>query len=469
MAIVPQASQPLFTLRQLTSMLRARRGQILGITGATVLIVAILTIVLPRAWTASSDVYIDYRENNPIGGQNFSAALDDSYMQTQIDMIKSHVVADEAIKNLGLQSTTEYRESVAQDGVAKADDRLVARITNSTKVEKGSNSRVLSVSYTGRSPDEAQQMANAIVQAYITVSRRMAFSSARALLEQYNAQLEDLRKEADAIQEKLTAYRQKAGIVGNTDSQDEDVQLLDQLTAALNLAKTQRIEAETRRDAATRQLKAGVRIEDLPQSAQITTLNDLKSKLADTERRISEAQASLGSRHPTLISLRAERTELQRRINLTAQASLGGLQSDVQRLTAQEHALQQQADTQRAKVLERLIHHDQIAAYQRQQASVEQVYRSALQKYDGLLTASNVNAPNLSVLRQAELPSAPSRPRTFLNLAAGVLVGAMMGLCIALLLELRHRRIRCVDDILQCVATPLLGSIAPNTAAKGSS
>ncbi len=461
MVTTSQAFSPVLTMRQLTSMLRARRRHIVGIVTVTILAVMGITLAMPQVWTASSDVYIDYRESDPLSGKNFSPMLDDSYMQTQIDMIRSHVVADEAIKSLGLHSSTAYREWVLQDGVARADDRLITLITRNTKVEKGSNSRVLSVSYDASSPQEAQQAANAIVQAYITVSRHIAFSSARSLLEQYNAQLDELRKEANTIQENLTAYRQKTGIIGDNGDRDQETRLLEQLNATLNLVQTQRLEAEARRDAALRQIKNGVRVEDLPESAQVTTLNDQKSKLADVERRINEAQSSLGKRHPTLVSLRAERAEMQKQIGLTARAALGGLEAEAGRLATQERILQQQVAAQNAKVLERLIHHDQIATYLRQQASVEQVYRSALQKYDGLLMASNINAPNLSVLRQAEIPSVPSRPRILMNLAAGLLAGTLMAFCLALLLELLHRRVRCVDDILQSTSGTLLGSIAP--------
>lgn len=44
-------------------------------------------------------------------------------------------------------------------------------------------------------------MTNAVVRAYVDVTLRVASSSARSLREQYSAQLDTLRAEADTIQE----------------------------------------------------------------------------------------------------------------------------------------------------------------------------------------------------------------------------------------------------------------------------
>lgn len=117
-------------------MLRARQRQILAITLAFLLLGMGVTLLLPTVWTASSDLYIDYKENDPISGRGLSAMLDDSYMQTQIDMIRSHVVAEEVIRAQGLDETVQYREQAQKHGVARAKDQLVERLVRNTQVEK---------------------------------------------------------------------------------------------------------------------------------------------------------------------------------------------------------------------------------------------------------------------------------------------------------------------------------------------
>ncbi|MPS26829.1 MAG: hypothetical protein E2576_10705 [Alcaligenaceae bacterium] len=449
----------LLTLQQIAAMLRARQRQILAITLAFLLLGMGVTLLLPTVWTASSDLYIDYKENDPISGRGLSAMLDDSYMQTQIDMIRSHVVAEEVIRAQGLDETVQYREQAQKHGVARAKDQLVERLVRNTQVEKARNSRVLSVSYDAPSADEAQRMTNAVVRAYVDVTLRVASSSARSLREQYSAQLDTLRAEADTIQEKLTQYRQQTGLIGDTENTDRDAQLLDQLTNALSVVQTRRLEAQTRFASLQGSVRAGTPVEQLPITSQITPLNDMRSRLNEIDRRLNEIRPTLGSRHPTLLGLEAERRELQQRIQTAARLAYQSTGAEADQLAAQERDLQRQIEQQRSKVLEQLQYRDRIASYQRQQASVEQVYRSALQKYDGLLMASNITAPNLAVLREAALPTSPSRPRLASNLVASLLAGLFIALSFAFLQELRHRKVRCLDDLRRSIPDPLLGQI----------
>ncbi|MGV8617852.1 hypothetical protein ACV36Q_32515, partial [Pseudomonas aeruginosa] len=88
----------------------------------------LLLLVLPRVWTASSDVFIDYRENDPINGRSFSALLDESYMQTQIDMIRSQAVADHVISTLELLSGPDAAQGT------KAHNDLVEYIRRNLEV-----------------------------------------------------------------------------------------------------------------------------------------------------------------------------------------------------------------------------------------------------------------------------------------------------------------------------------------------
>lgn len=77
--------------------------------------------------------------------------------------------------------------------------------------------------------------------------------------------------------------------------------------------------------------------------------------------------------------------------------------------------------------------------------------------------ASNISLPSLSVLRAAEVPSSPSRPKVRTSLVLGLLFGIMAGLALALLLELSRRRVRCLDDLERNTSLPVLGRVGRNT------
>lgn len=201
---------------QLAAMISARRGLIYKTLLATVALTVAVTLILPKTYTASSDVYLDYKGNDPINGRMFSPMMDESYIQTQLDMVKSQAVAERVIEAMDLTRTADYRETVERRGEARAHSQLVKRINDQTMVVTRRSSRVVEVEYAAGNPDEARDFTNAVVRAYIELNQQIASSSARSRREQYNAQLEHLRKEADSLQEKLTSDQQAhADLLGN--------------------------------------------------------------------------------------------------------------------------------------------------------------------------------------------------------------------------------------------------------------
>jgi capsular polysaccharide biosynthesis protein len=67
------------------------------------------------------------------------------------------------------------------------------------------------------------------------------------------------------------------------------------------------------------------------------------------------------------------------------------------------------------------------------------------------------------VLNQAVAPQDPSKPRLLLNTLVSIILGGLLGLTAALVVELTHRRIRSVEDLLEALDIPSLGSVASAT------
>jgi uncharacterized protein involved in exopolysaccharide biosynthesis len=440
-------------------MISARRGTIFKTLMATMAVTIVVTLLLPKTYTASSDVFLDYKGNDPINGRLFSPMMDESYMQTQLDMIKSQAVAEKVIDSLDLERTAAYRESVERQGEARAHSQLIKRINDQTLVVTRRSSRVIEVEYAAGAPEQARDLANAVVRAYIDLNQQISSASARARREQYNAQLEHLRKEADSIQEKLTKYQQDVGILDPNERNDLQSRQLGDLMTSLITVQNQQQEAQARKNATDSLVRGGLRIDELPEVAQRPNINDLKSKLSDVNKRLSDIQDVLGPRHPKTLALISERDDIATRITREARSSLDAQQIDARRLAMQEEALRKEVDTQRDKLLEQKKHRDTITSYQRQLDSVERVFNTALAKYDEILMASNINTFDLTVLRVAEVPSSHSKPLLLQNIAASILVGLALGFCLALLYELGQRRVRCEDDLVRGIHLPLIGHI----------
>ncbi|WP_369124738.1 Wzz/FepE/Etk N-terminal domain-containing protein, partial [Glaciimonas sp. Cout2] len=82
------SSELILSFTQIGAMLRARRELIFMITAGAVLIAGVVSLVLPKTYVATADIFIDYRMNDPISGRQFHPLQDESYLETQFDVIK---------------------------------------------------------------------------------------------------------------------------------------------------------------------------------------------------------------------------------------------------------------------------------------------------------------------------------------------------------------------------------------------
>jgi len=70
---------------------------------------------------------------------------------------------------------------------------------------------------------------------------------------------------------------------------------------------------------------------------------------------------------------------------------------------------------------------------------------------------SRASQTNVTVLNPAFVPSTPSQPKIFLNIALSVVVGTMLGIGIVILMEMFDRRVRSRNDLDNAWNVPLLG------------
>jgi len=457
---LPSAPSPLLSVRQIVAMLRARAPLVAAVTAACLVATAAISLLQASKWSATASIYVDYRENDPIAGRNFSALLDDSYLQTQIDMLKSRAIAEKVVDQLHLDESADFREAASKVGEARARDGLITRIIKNTEVANKRGSRVLEVSYTDRNAESARIHAQAVVDAYIALSQGIANQAARSRTEQYTAQLEQLRGQVDAIQEKLSAYQRETGVIDLPNSESLEEQRLRQMQGELPAEyQAQRQQAAAQRQTTQAMIRNGMRPDEIPEIGSLPVINALKDRLNAVNQRLLEVQATLGVNHPTVKSLRQEQQNLSGQLARESRAAVDRQASDTSRVALQEASLQSAIEEQRKKVFDLMQYRDRMASYRQQLAGAQQVYNAAMQKYDSLLMASSITLPGATVLRQAEAPSAPSNPGLLRSMALGVPVGLILGLLLALALELALRRVRCEDDLTHDLGLPVLGTI----------
>jgi succinoglycan biosynthesis transport protein ExoP len=451
---------PGISLVQIGAMLAARKV-LIGVVATTTIAAAVaVSFLLPKTYTATAEIYIEYRGADPILGRQFSAMQDESYMATQIDVLKSDDVARYVIEATRAMEQPTVKELIAQKGEAVLRSGLLKAIVAELQVVPKRNSRVLDVQYSSKDPAFARDALNAAIKGYMEVNNKIHATPARTRQEQYSGQLVALQTEVDRIQREITAYQQKEGIVDADERLDTGSRQFSDLNGRLLTVQAAQSEAGTRRKAIQTLLSKGTKAYDIPDISRQEGVRDVKLRLIDVESKLSEASGVLGPNHPRYKSLETDRVALLAQLDRASSSALQSIEQEEKRFADQAARIQSDIAVRQQQLLEMKKHRDVIASYQRQLTSAQQIYNSAVARYDEILIQSNVSSPTIALLQWAEKPVRHAKPNIVNNVVVSIPGGVLLGLLCALLLEFSYRRMRCVEDLRTCLPVPVLG-VAP--------
>jgi uncharacterized protein involved in exopolysaccharide biosynthesis len=382
---------------------------------------------------------------------------DESYMATQIDIIKSDDVARYVIDTTRAMDSPRARAAAAKSGDAALRAGLLRSVVADLQVVPKRNSRVLDLQFSSRDAAFARDALNAVIKGYMDINNKIHSTPAKLRQEQYSGQLAALQMEVDRIQREITAYQQEQGIVDADERLDTGSRQFSDLSSRLLAIQASQSEAVTRKRSIQALLASGTRAYDIPENSRQEGVRDVKLRLIDVEGRLSEASGVLGSNHPRYRSLEADRAALLAQLERASSTAMRSIEQEEQRFAEQLVRLQAEIKGRQSQLLEAKKHRDVIASLQRQLASAQQIYNSAVARYDEILMQSSVTSPTIAVLQWAEKPVRHSKPNVISNVLVSIPGGVILGLIIALLLELTYRRMRCIEDLETSLPVPVLG------------
>jgi succinoglycan biosynthesis transport protein ExoP len=444
---------------QLFAVLLSRQRVIWLALALTVMATIAITAFIPKSYTATADIFIDFKANDPLAGRQFSPLLDESYIQTQVDMILSEEVANEVIKTTGMMKDPTVKKMIAKEGDAPVRATLVTQVIKSLEVVLRKSSRVVEVRYVSQDPLRARDALNTALRAYMELVLRINSAPAKSRQQQYSIQLETLRQEIDSIQHSITDYQQTNGILEADERLDIGSRQLNELSSRTSIVQGLRLEANAKLRDIESMINSGTAASDIPEVARQTGVAELKLKLAELDRQMAEVGSVYGRNHPKFRTTLAEQEVLSMRLSRESQAALAALLAQERRFDKQEQVLLDEIQSKQADMLEKKRHRDVIGSYQRQLEGLQKIYNSAIQKYDELLIASTVNSVSLSVLRWAVAPYTHSKPKLRLNIFMSIPVGLLFGLGLVFLMELTDRRLRHVHDLERGLNMSVLGRL----------
>lgn len=444
------------TFKQLLAVLVARWWIVLSIFGVTVGATLLVTLLMPKTYTATTTLVLEPKFTDVLGTASVGPnVLAQTYLSTQLDIIQSPRISTRVVEMLGVErNPTAIQQFKEAGGTGTVKGYYAGLFGKRLDVKPSRDSTVVSLSFSAADPRFAAQAADAFAAAYVETTVAMRTSPAKLHASWFNEQLKVLRSDVERTQTKLSAYQQRHGIVGNDERFDVETSRLAELSSQLAVAQSLALDARSRSSAGTADVMS------VPDVSSTAVLNSLRADLARSEAKLDEMSQLYGSEHPSRQRQTAEVGSLRAKIDTELRNASGSVASVSRASSQREAGLRSVVAAQKQRVLDIKRERDEMSVLVREAEHAQRLYDLALQRYSQSNLESQVTQTGAVVLSEATIPSMPSSPRMQLNLSLSGVLGLILGLAAAIMIEFIDRRVRSGHDLEQGLGVPVLGAIA---------
>lgn len=442
-------------LTQFLLILRARYKIILSTLLLVFGVTLIVVLFLPKTYTATTSLVLNYKGMDPVTGQTLPSQLMPGYMATQIDIINSKPVALRVVDDLKLADSARVKQQFneATGGTGSIRDWLANLLSSNLIVEPARDSGVLNISYKSGDPQFAATLANAFASAYQNIAVQLKIEPSKKATTYFEGQIKILRDNFEQAQRKLSKYQQDNNIDNADNRLDVESARLNELSSQLVVVQGLAVDANSRLQQA--QMNAG----SSPDVMSNPVIQSLKGQLLTAQAKFAEISQRLSPNHPQYKSAKAELDKLSANLNQQIGQASAGIRSNAGIQKQREVDIRNALAAQRKKVMDLNLARDELKLLQNEVNAAQHAYEAAANRYTETRLQAHSTQSDIAILNEAVAPRAPTGPKSMLLLMLAFMLGSMLGLGLAIVMEMIDRRVRSSRDLIEVLNVPVLGVI----------
>ncbi len=340
------------------------------------------------------------------------------------------------------------------------------------------------VNFTANNPREAQAICSELTSMMLEENLKAREQVAQGTTDFLARQVDEAKHNLDDLDSKLAVFkRQYMGQLPG--DEDQNLKLLMGLNSQLD-ASTQSLNRAQQDRTYTQSLLAQ-QVAAWKSSQNETNPTSLEQQLTSLQSQLISLQARYTDDHPDVIKTKADIAEVKRKIDEMNKAATNSSEStdkagvaepaEIRQLRLQIHQYDQtiaEASREQKRIKDQIgIYQGRVAlspAIEEQYKGLTRDYDTALKFYNDLLAKRSESemqtdmerrqqGEQMRLLNPANLPDTPSFPVRWLFAAGGLGGGLVLGLGLALWIELRDKAIRTEKDVEAVMDLPTLVSV----------
>jgi capsular exopolysaccharide synthesis family protein len=448
----------------LLAVLWGRRWTFANTVLACVVLAALYLLVASPVYRATATIFVQQNGPRALNDNSAIAAMSETYLQTQADVIQSTPVLVRALESAHAGKLKTFEGVDANPVTWLRKGRL--------SVEAVKRSDVINVSIESRFPEDAALLADAVVNAYVVEQAMRARDVGQQMVQVLKKERQQLQEKREAALQAMLEQQRDGGVPTFRDGKGNIVLgRLDSLSAALSEAELATIDLKGQQEAILNAMDGGDAMRAYVQGLQFKgrdvgdrEYDELRSQLAQQLTQLAATMRILKAEHPRVREQQSSIDSLQQRIRQKeesiAEAQLAEVTARLEAAQQKEGELRTALEAQKKRALDLSPGAVQYAKLESDVVDLQK----RVELLDNRIAELNVNnieaAPfNVRVLQPAMVPEKAVKPNKSLTLAAALLLGCVLGIGFSTLREWQDARLRTPDEILPLLGMPLVGVV----------
>jgi capsular exopolysaccharide synthesis family protein len=454
----------------LLQVLWRRRWTVLIVTAACLAASILYLLKATPVYTSASRLLVEQSGRKVLSDAEGVGNRSSNYLYTQAEVLTSQPILSSALEG------TNARKLRTFAGV----DNPLAFLKQQMHAEVGKKDDVITVSLDSPYPQEAAEIVNRVVDAYVTWTANQKRTSAEGMLEILSQAKRERDKELDQQVQAMFEFKKKNGAISfSNDKGNIILQQLATLSTALTEVQLEAMKARSEYEAAKAVLndpKAMRAYVDAMQSKGVNQMDkeygDLVEELNQHKLALATLSTSAGENNPRVTAVRTNLAMLEQQLadreNQLVEARVADAAQDLKAAQEREKQIGEAFEDQQKDALEL---NAKEAEYLRLESNVKRTEK-ACDLLDSRIKEINVNDVqsgnlNTQVLEMARADDRPTKPKKPLVLMAALMVGLALGTGAGLTRDWMDHRLRSAEDITASLGLPVLG-VVPHMSAKHS-
>lgn len=456
----------LIDLRGIGAVLRRRWMILCAAMAAAIVIAAAAYIAAEPRYLATAQVALERSAEQVIKVDSVIPTTDpdSAAVDTEVQVLRSPELIGRVVDRLRLSSDPAFNNAAGQGPpTAKPDligrQRAIGTLLGGLTVKRDGLSYAISVSFEGSTPVQSAQIANALVDDYVSGqvgSKTDATQRASKFLEE---RLQDLRAQVLGAEREVAEYRSAHSLFAVSEASTVTQQELSGLSTQLAQAKAENAAAQARLSAARSQLSRGRSGEELGDSLDSPVVSQLRAQRAEVAREVGALEKRYGPRHPDLVRAQSQLRVADQQIAAEVQRIVSNVSIQASIASQRAGSLAGSVAQSQGKLASDNEASVRLGELERNAESARTLYQAFLDRYRQTVAQAGLEQSDSYIVSRARVPGAPSSPSLLIYAAMAVVGGLGVGVLLVVLLQLLERGLETSDAIEDILGLSMFASI----------